>query len=158
MGIVDPLINIEDATRVFSGNDAQKKASYAAMIGRTMIGVREKSKENLRQIMKILIEYVIVEKDDFAKEEMYTALLYIVTLNDLEYVKDEVESLVTKLELLKDKDLAEAIYVISETYEARYIKLFEKYIAYPYDEVQDAAKEAIHDIKYAEKMKREKNK
>lgn len=81
MGYVDPIINLEEAKKVFWGNDGKEKASYAAMIGRTMIGVREKSQQNLGQIMELLIECVIVEKDEYAKEEMFMALKDLVGFN-----------------------------------------------------------------------------
>lgn len=158
MGQIESLVDIEEAKKVFWGNDSMKKRSYATTIGICMHNIGDKLAKNLQEIMELLIECVITEKDEDAKEEMYMALRNLVILNEDKYVKGEVERLVTKIGLLKNRELAEAIYIISETYDARYIKLFEKYITYPYDEVQDAAKEAIHDIKYAEKMKMEKNK
>lgn len=154
MGNANSLINIEEARKVFCGNDSIKKRSYAITIEICIHNIGDKLAKNLQEIMELLIECVITEIDEDVKEEMYMALRNMVMLNEYKYVKGEVERLVTKIGLLKNRDLAEAIYIISETYDARYIKLFERYITYPYDEVQDAAKEAIRDIKYAENMKR----
>lgn len=150
---INGFVDIEEAKKVFYGNEGIEKASYAAMVGRTMISIDEKRQKNLQEIMNLIIECIVMENDEDVKEEMFMALRNMVSLNDEKNIKSSIKTLIDKLELLKDNDIAEALLVISYTFDIEYLELMQKYKTYPNQYVQEVVKEAIVGIELKEKTK-----
>lgn len=146
MGKNNCLIDIGEAKEILNGNNNQDKISYLVMIGRTMVYINEQKRENLQDLIKLMIEHILVENDKDVKEEIFMALSNIALLNNYEYVKKPFSILIDKLELLESDDLAEALLVISNTFQVEYLDLMNKYKEYPDEYVKEIVNDAIDSL------------
>lgn len=140
------LIDIAEAKEILNGDNNQDKISYLVMIGRTMVYINEQKRENLQDLIKLMTEHILVENDKEVKEEIFMALSNIALLNNYEYVKKPFSILIDKLELLESDDLAEALLVISNTFQVEYLDLMNKYKEYPDKYVKEIVNDAIDSL------------
>lgn len=146
MGKNNCLIDIAEAKEILNGDNNQDKISYLVMIGRTMVYINEQKRENLQDLIKLMTEHILVENDKEVKEEIFMALSNIALLNNYEYVKKPFSILIDKLELLESDDLAEALLVISNTFQVEYLDLMNKYKEYPDKYVKEIVNDAIDSL------------